>query len=87
MGESVAKQEEEIAAELGPDAGTELTFGASGQFIWESRELKMNSVSRASGEKLKLPPVTTRSNTGNDRTLFCVRSVEIRRMRSMLEAF
>ena len=72
MGESVAKEEEEIDAELGPDAGpdagTGLTFGASDQFIRELRELMMNSVSRASGEKLKPRPVNARRNIRKDRT-------------------
>ena len=57
-------EEEEIAVELGPDVGTILTFGVSGQFIWELRELKMNSVLRASGEKLKPPPVNARATQG-----------------------
>ena len=87
MGESVTTEEEEIAAELGPDVGIRLTFGASSQFIWESRELKTNSVSCASGEKLKPRPVNMRNNTGIDRTLFYIWSVEIRHVRSMLEAF
>ena len=62
----------EIAAEEGPNVGTELTFRSVWSVIGELRELTLNSVSCTSSEKLKPCPVNAWRNIGKDWTQFCI---------------
>ena len=69
----------ESVVEVGPDAGTGLTYCSVQSVHQEEIQLlkkdrKMNSVSRASGVKLNPHPVNTRKLTEKDWTQSCVRS-------------